>query len=160
MTALKARTAQVSSCVLLIAMLAVGSGARAETTLAATSCHRIHAKGLGQDVGNGTTHAQISGGGLLHGTTQGNLAIIGAAGTVLTVDGTVAFTPNRATLTVHVTGPFDISNGVFSLSGPVISATGRLAGATGILTLGGVENTTTGQFSEEVTGRICVDLGP
>ena len=36
------------------------------------SCHAINTKGAGQDLGGGMTQAQIMGGGLLQGTTQGS----------------------------------------------------------------------------------------
>ena len=44
---------------------------------AAVSCHKINAKGAGQDIGGGITQAQIIGGGLPHGTTQGIFAVTG-----------------------------------------------------------------------------------
>ena len=72
----------------------------------------------------------------------------------------MTFTTNRGTLTVTVTGTFDVSSGAFVSSGPVTASTGKLADATGTLTLNGVENLSTGSFTEEVTGNICVDLAP
>jgi hypothetical protein len=127
---------------------------------AATSCHKIKAKGVGQDLGSGQTVATIKGGGLLQGTTVGNFAITGVSGSVATIEGTVRFTTNRATLIVSVVGTFDVASGEFSASGPVTSATGKLAGTTGNLTLAGVENLSDGSFVEDVTGTICVDLAP
>ena len=127
---------------------------------AATSCHKINAKGEGQDQGNGVTTATILGGGLLHGTTVGNLVITGGAPPVLTIAGTVQFTTRKATLTVTISGDFDVSSGQFSATGPVTAATGKLAGATGSLAFAGIEDLTTGRFVEEVTGEICVDLAP
>ena len=125
---------------------------------AAVSCHKINAKGVGQDLGGGITEARIIGGGLLHGTTQGNFVIVGGAPPVFSISGTVTFTTRQATLTVALTGTFDVSTGAFVTTGPVMSATGKLTGATGTLTLDGIENLTTGKFTEEVSGLICVDL--
>ena len=125
---------------------------------AAVSCHKINAKGVGQDLGGGMTEARIIGGGLLHGTTQGNFVIVGGAPPVFSISGTVTFTTRQATLTVALTGTFDVSTGAFVTTGPVMSATGKLTGATGTLTLDGIENLTTGKFTEEVSGLICVDL--
>ena len=127
---------------------------------AAQSCHKINARGVGQDLGGGKTIARIIGGGLLHGTTEGNFTTTGISGTVASIAGTVEFTTNKATLTVTIAGVFDVSNGEFSASGPVTAATGKLAGAIGTLLLQGVENLTDGTFVEDVIGSICVNLAP
>jgi hypothetical protein len=127
---------------------------------AGVSCHKINAKGVGQDLGGGITEAQIIGGGLLHGTTQGSFAITGGVAPVLSIAGMVTFTTNKATLTVTVTGTFNIATGDFMASGPVAAATGKLAGATGTLVLDGIEDLATGAFVEDVGGLICVDLAP
>jgi hypothetical protein len=126
---------------------------------AAVSCHKINAKGVGQDLGGGVTEARIVGGGLLHGTTQGNFIITGGAPPVFVIGGTVTFTTRQATLTVSLTGTFDVATGAFVTTGPVMSSTGKLAGATGTLTLDGVQDLASGRFTEEVNGLICVDLG-
>ena len=127
---------------------------------AGVSCHKINARGTGQDHGDFTTEAQIRGGGLLQGTTTAAFAPTGQVGTVVSFAGTVTFTTNKATLTVSVTGTLDIATGAFSSSGPVTASTGKLAGATGNLTLNGVENLSTGAFTETIDGQICVDLSP
>jgi hypothetical protein len=127
---------------------------------AAESCHMINAKGVGRDLGGGVTEAQIIGGGLLHGTTEGNLTITGVSGTVASFEGTVEFTTRHGTLTVTVAGTFDTATGAFSASGPVTAATGKLAGATGTLSLEGIQDLSDGTFVEDVTGQICVDLAP
>lgn len=152
---MKTLTRIISLFLILASTLIIFSPAHA-----ATSCHKIKAKGVGQDLGGGQTVATIKGGGLLQGTTVGNFAITGVSGSVATIEGTVTFTTNRATLIVSVVGTFDVASGEFSASGPVTSATGKLAGATGNLTLAGVENLSDGSFVEDVTGTICVDLAP
>jgi hypothetical protein len=127
---------------------------------AATSCHNINAKGVGQDLGGGVTRADIKGGGLLQGTTVGNFAITGIAGTVATIEGIVTFTTNQASLSVTVAGTLDVATGEFDAAGSVTNATGKLAGATGDLVFAGVENLSDGSFVEDVTGSICIDLAP
>jgi hypothetical protein len=150
----------VGRVVLLILFVVVGTLMTVGQARAAVSCHRINAKGVGQDLGSGTTQADIIGGGLLQGTTVGNFVITGFSGTVASIAGTVVFTTNQATLTVTVAGIFDVATGVFSASGTVTSATGKLAGATGTLLLEGIEDLSNGRFLEDVTGTICVDLAP
>ena len=125
---------------------------------AAVSCHKINAKGVGQDLGGGMTEARIVGGGLLQGTTQGSFVITGGAPPVFGIAGTATFTTQQATLTVALSGTFDVGTGAFVSTGPVMSATGKLAGATGTLTIDGTEDLSTGRFTEEVSGLICVDL--
>ena len=67
---------------------------------------------------------------------------------------------NGGTLTVGVTGTFNIATGDFTAAGPVTNSTGKLAGATGELTFTGNENLATGTFTETVDGNICADLAP
>lgn len=79
---------------------------------------------------------------------------------MFTIAGTVVFTTSQATLSVTVTGTFDVSTGEFASTGPVTAATGKLAGATGTLLLEGIEDLSTGAFAEDVSGLVCVDLAP
>src|SRR5262249_34863307 len=116
---------------LSLVVLVVGSPMMAGQVQAAESCHRINAKGVGQDLGGGNTTARIAGGGLLHGTTAGHFEITGGSPPVFSIAGTVTFTTHRGTLTVAVTGTFDVASGAFAASGPVTASTGKLAGATG-----------------------------
>jgi hypothetical protein len=147
----------------LLPLAAVGLATLAFTATApaGVSCHKIDAKGVGQDLGGGNTVANINGGGLLNGTTAGSF-VLGAftPPSTFAIAGTVTFTANNATLTVSVAGSFDVASGAFAASGPVIASTGKLAGATGALSLAGIEDLTTGAFTEDVTGNICVDLSP
>ena len=138
----------------------IGGLAMISQAQAAVSCHKINAKGIGQDLGGGVTTANIKGGGLLNGTTVGNFTITGISPPVASFVGTVEFTVNRATLTVTVAGLLNVVTGEFSASGPVTDATGKLAGATGTLLLDGVEDLSTGSFVEDVTGVVCADLAP
>ena len=119
---------------------------------AAVSCHKIIAKGAGQDLGGGMTQAQIIGGGLLHGTTQGSFTITGGVLPVFSIAGTVMFTTSHATLTVTITGTFDVASGNFVAAGPVTAATGMLSAATGSLLLEGIEDLTTGSSSKTSVG--------
>jgi hypothetical protein len=142
----------------IVAALLVVFGS-AQTAAAAVSCHEISATGVGQDLGNGNTTAQISEGGVLQGTTVGSFVVTDFTGfPVLAIAGTVTFTTNKATLTVSVAGTLDVSTGDFTASGPVSDATGKLSGATGSLMLAGTENLVTGVFTETIAGDICVDL--
>ena len=146
------RTAVRSMFVIAAALVAVG------TAQAGVSCHKINAKGAGQDLGGGNTQAQIIGGGLLQGTTQASFGITGGTPPLFSIAGTVMFTTKHATLTVTVTGTFDIATGKFDASGPVTAATGKLTGATGRLEFEGVQDLPSGKFVEDVRGEICVDL--
>ena len=147
--------------VVLLFLFLIGSALVTVTQAqAAVSCHEIKAKGVGQDLGGGTTVADIIGGGLLQGTTVGHFEITGGTFPVFLIEGTVEFTTNKGTLTVAIAGTFDVSTGEFSASGPVIGATEKLAGATGSLRFEGFQNLSDGSFVEDVTGTICVDLAP
>ena len=145
--------------VLILALL-IGAAAAPAAARGATSCHNINAKGVGQDLGGGRTTAQIIGGGLLNGTTEASFTIIGFSGTVASFEGKIVFTVNKATLTANVSGTLDVATGEFNATTSSISGTGKLAGATGSLSFNGVEDLSTGSFTEDVTGEICADLSP
>jgi hypothetical protein len=146
-----------SIVVLGAAAVAATAGAPAP---AAVSCHKIAARGTGQDLGGGSTTATISDGGLLEGTTAGSLVITGLSGTVASFEGMIVFTVNRATLTATVAGTFDVATGAFSATSSSLAGTGKLAGATGSLALAGVEDLSSGSFTETVTGEVCANLAP
>ena len=120
------RALRVGLCGFLAGMLLLAGSVQAGT--GGESCHRINAKGVGQDLGGGHTTARIIGGGLLHGTTAGAFTI-GGAPPVFAIQGSVVFTTSQATLAVGVSGTFDVSTGAFSASGPVTAATGKLEGS-------------------------------
>jgi len=65
------------------------------------------------------------------------------------------FTTKGGTLTATVSGTFNVLTGAFTASGPVSGGTGNLAGTTGTLTFQGVENLTSGVFTETITGTLC-----
>jgi hypothetical protein len=146
---------------LLLLLAALSLAVVAPTAVvAAVSCHRIDASGVGQDQGGGNTVAQISNGGLLQGTTAAAFTITGLSGTLASFVGTITFTPNRATLAAEVAGTLDLATGAFNATTSSLSGTGKLEGATGSLAFAGVENLLTGTFTEVVAGQVCVDLAP
>ena len=145
--------------VLILTVLALTAGAPA-SALGGTSCHKIDASGVGQDLGAGQTVAQIRDGGLLQGTTAASFEITGFSGSVAAFTGTIVFTTNRGTLIANVAGTLDLATGAFAATTSGLSGTGKLAGVTGSLAFNGVEDLATGTFTETVTGSICLDLVP
>jgi hypothetical protein len=145
----------VCGVLVLLGALMTVSPAQAEV-----SCHVINAKGVGQDTGGGNTTANIIGGGLLHGTNAAHVTITGVSGTVASFVETATFTNQHGTLTVLVTGGIDFTTGQFSASGPVTAATGGLSGATGNISFSGVVSLSSGVFTEDISGALCVDLAP
>ena len=141
-------------------MLLLGALMTITPAQAGVACHLINAKGVGQDLGGGSTTANVIGGGLLQGTIAGSLTITGVSGTVASFVETVTFTNQHGTLTAVVTGAIDVITGQFNASGPVTAATGKLSGATGALSLSGVAHFATAIFTEDITGVVCVDLAP
>src|SRR5712691_8523320 len=135
----------------LVGALVMAGGAQAADD---NGCQPVHAIGVGQDLGGGSTTAVIKHGGLLNGTTVGQFAISGAP-PVFTITGTVVLTTKHGTLSVDLVGTFDVTTGAFSATGPISGGTGNLAGATGALTFTGVENLTTGAFTETIAGTVC-----
>ncbi len=74
---------------------------------------------------------------------------------MLTFAGTIVFTTKHGTLTVDLAGTLNIATGEFNATGPITGGTGKFEGSTGTLTFSGVENLTTGAFTETITGTLC-----
>ena len=145
-------------CATLGSLLVVGAAPAMPTTASEEDeCHRVKAVGVGQDLGGGNTTATISHAGFLNGTTTAHFDITGGTPPVLTFAGTVVFAAKHGTLTVDIAGTFNVATGAFDATGSVRSGTGKFAGATGTLTFSGVEDFSTGAFTETITGRICLD---
>jgi hypothetical protein len=151
---------KVGKAALAVMVLFVAAATAPAAARGAVSCHNINAKGVGQDLGGGQTTAHIIGGGLLQGTTQASFVITGFSGTVASFEGAIVFTVNNATLTAEVSGTLDAATGEFEATTSSVSGTGKLAGASGSLSFSGVEDLSTGSFTEHVTGEICADLSP
>jgi hypothetical protein len=122
-------------------------------------CRAVRARGVGQDLGGGRTTATITRGGILNGTTAAMFGITGGTPPVLTFAGTVVFTTKRGTLTIGIAGTFNVATGAFDASGPVSGGTGRFAGASGMLRLMGVQDLSTGRFTETIRGTLCLADG-
>jgi len=150
----------IASAIRFSVVALIGAMMLVSQAQAGVSCHKINAKGIGQDNGNFTTTANINGGGLLNGTTAAAFTPTGQLGSVVMFEGTVVVTTKQATLTAFVTGGVDLATGKFTSSGPLGDGTGKLFGATGELILTGVEDLSTGRFEETITGSVCVDLSP
>ncbi|ALJ00880.1 hypothetical protein [Rufibacter tibetensis] len=127
-------------------------------TPALKRCHKINAKAEGvvifQHRESIATEADIIGGGLLNGTTRASF--------ILTSFG--SFTGFLQITTKHGKLDFRIYDGYASetefratavaMEG---SGTGKLRGATGVLYLEGVTINANGDFTENITGEICLD---
>src|SRR5438309_11241161 len=137
-------------CVVICALVSAG-GAQAGSE----GCRPVHAIGVGQDLGGGNTAATLSRGGVLNGTTSAHFDITGATGSVLSIAGTLVLTTKHGSVTVSLTGTLDAATGAFTATGPLSGGTGSFAGTTGTLTLTGVENLSTGVFTETVAGTLC-----
>jgi hypothetical protein len=74
------------------------------------------------------------------------------------VAGEVTFTTKQATLTIDLPGTFNVGSGDFIYTGAVTGSSGKPANATGTLTLEGIQDLPTGEFTETIPDVICVDL--
>ena len=147
---------------LVLFSTAVVTAGGAQTTSAAVhhdSCLSVNARAIGQNLGHGRTEATITHAGILNGTTTGQLEITGGTPPLFTVVGTGVLTTHHGTLTVSVVGTFNAVTGVFEATGQVVHGTGIFAGATGTLTFVGVEDLTSGRFTQTITGTVCLPHG-
>ena len=145
----------------LLAAAVVTAGGAPTTSAAAPhdSCLSVNARAIGQNLGHGQTQATITHAGILNGTTTGQLQITGGTPPLLTVVGTGVLTTHYGTLTVDLAGTFNTATGVFQATGQIVHGTGMLAGATGVLTFVGLEDLTSGRFTQTITGTVCLAHG-
>ena len=146
--------------VLLAATVVTAAGAQLATAAVQhDSCLSVDARAIGQNLGHGRTTSTIFHAGILNGTTTGQLEVTGGTPPVLTLVGTGVLTTNHGTLTVSTVGTFNGATGAFEATGQVVHGTGVFAGATGALTFVGVEDLTSGSFTQTVTGTVCLAHG-
>jgi hypothetical protein len=122
-------------------------------------CVPVRAHGVGQDLGNGATEATITIHDVVLGMTHAMFTPTSETTTSLTFDGPIVFTPQLSsvgTLTAQVTGGFDLVTGEFHASSTSITGTGLLGHVGGHISIAGTENLTTGSFTEELSGTLCL----
>jgi len=145
--------------VLVLLSAAVVTAGGAQTATAAgehDSCLSVNALAIGQDLGHGRTTSTIVHAGILNGTTDAQLQITGGTPPVVTLAGTGVLTTNHGTLTVSIVGTFNQATGALEATGHVVGGTGVFANATGVLMFVGVEDLTTGSFTNTITGTVCL----
>jgi hypothetical protein len=149
-----------SRCSLLAALAASCAVLATDATAAVPRgvgpvCVPILATGVGQDLGGGVTEATISVAGIAVGQTKASFTTMGVSGTVASFAGPIVFTSRAGTLTAQSTGSLDTTTGDFRTTSTNLTGTGLLWGITGDVTLAGMENLTTGRFTETITGSLC-----
>jgi hypothetical protein len=143
--------------VLLSAAVVTAGGAQTATAAVHDdSCLSVNAQAIGQNLGGGRTTSTIVHAGILNGTTEAQLEITGGTPPVLTLVGTGVLTTNHGTLTLSITGTFNQATGAFEATGHVVAGTGVFAHATGVLMFVGVEDLTSGSFTNTITGTVCL----
>lgn len=120
-------------------------------------CRALHATGTGTDNGDGTTTATLYQGKREAGSSEGSLVpgVPGADG-LLPFTGTIVLTTWKGSLVAQVEGTFDTVTGEFAAKTSDIAGKGPLKNATGKLRIAGVQDLTTGTFTEVVHARVCV----
>ena len=118
-------------------------------------CAPIVASGVGQDLGAGQTTATISSHGVRLGTSTATFTTTGLDGTVASFAGDIVIATAVGNLTAPVTGTLDVATGAFTSSSTTVTGSGALRSLSGSLTFVGVENLTSGSFTETITGRLC-----
>ncbi len=146
------RTPVLNSLFVVIGVLAPAP------VLAGEVCIPIDTKATGAFTGPTTTASQITGGGILHGTTTAELEITGViAPGVVSFDGTLVLTTKHGTLTLFFfDGVFDLLTGEFSADSVVVGGTGRFDGASGGLFFHGFTFPDGTFIDDEISGEICV----
>jgi hypothetical protein len=155
-TARRALPGAVLAALVTAASSVVAAPAEADAA-SATFCVPVLAKATGQDLGGGETRATLRFAGIAFATSHATFTTTSVVGAVAYFAGPIVLTPalGRDTLTALVTGSVDTSTGAFRATSSTVTGTGQLAGASGQLTFAGLENLSTGAFTETVSGRLC-----
>jgi hypothetical protein len=148
------RSSLLAGLVVSCALLATDAST-AVARSAGVVCVPVLATGAGQDLGGGATEATISIGRVVLGQTKASLMTTGISGTMASFAGPITFSSSAGTLAAQSTGSLDVTTGSFRTIATDITGTGLLRGVTGQVTLVGLENLTTGSFTETITGRLC-----
>ena len=138
-----------------IAALPVGAAQASPPRSAHKACAPIRAAGVGHDLGGGMTTATISSHGIVLGHTHASFTMGAITGTSASFTGPIVFSSSVGSLTADVAGSFDVSSGAFRATSQSITGTGLLRRVTGRVTIHGLENLSTGSFTETITGRLC-----
>ena len=102
------------------------------------------------------TTATISSHGIVLGHTHASFTMGPITGTSASFSGPIVFTSDLGSLTANVAGAFDVSTGAFHATSQSVTGTGLLRRVTGRVTIDGLENLSTGSFTETIAGRLCV----
>ena len=124
-------------------------------------CLSLLATGSGQDLGGGSTAATIFVRGHPVADTTATFTITGVADGVATFTGPIVFTPRQldGNLVAQVTGTLDLTSGAFTATSTSVTGTGKLSGVTGSVRIKGVQDLTTGVFTETLRLRLCGPIG-
>lgn len=118
-------------------------------------CIPVSASGVGQDLGGGRTTATISSAGVRLGTSSATFTTTGMNGPVARFAGDIVISTAIGSLTAPVTGRLDVTTGTFTSTSRTVTGSGALRWVSGTLRFHGVENLTSGAFTETITGRLC-----
>jgi hypothetical protein len=145
----------------LVCSLVLPMGTAQGASTRATVCLPFTATGEGQDLGAGRTTATISVGDYRIGSTEAAFTITGVTGTIASFEGPLTFQPDgvRGTLIAQLGGTVDVATGRFSATSTSVSGTQRLTRVTGDVQIEGVQDLSSGAFTETLTGRICIAGG-
>jgi hypothetical protein len=113
-------------------------------------CVPVKAQGAGHDNGDLTTDARITTHGILLGTTHAEFQPTDTGFT-----GPIVFTTRIGTLTAVVDGSFLATPGAFAAQSNSVTGTGAFRGVTGDIHIEGLEDLSSFDFTETITGRLC-----
>ena len=145
-------------CAVALVVGGPGTSGAAPARAPARICAPIVASGVGQDLGGGQTTATISSHGVRLGTSKATFTTTGLDGIVASFAGDIVITTAVGALTAPVTGTLDVTTGMFSSSSTTVTGSGALKSLRGELTFTGVENLTSGVFTETITGLLCSSI--
>ena len=144
---------------LLLSSLVVTGVLAAGVTNAAASvkvCLPVLAHGVGHDNGDFTTDATISSLGFMVGTSHAEFMPTDSPPDRQNFAGTITFTTALGKLYAPVAGSFFPTGEFTARSNKSVSGTGLLRGVTGMLDIRGTEDFQTFDFTEKITGRLCL----
>ncbi len=128
-------------------------------------CVPVRAVGVGQDNGVNaqgqlTTTGTVLVGGVEVATSQATFTPGTQSATALSFSGPIVLASevDASMLTAEVNGSVDLSTGKFTATSTSVTGTGVISGISGHLRFKGRENLGTGEFQENISGKLCATV--
>lgn len=131
-------------------------GGEGSDSLDEGECVHVNSPSSGVATSETTTVAEIFCG-ILKGTTAGSFEFTRVVDNIVTFIGSLVVTTDSGWVAFDIEATTEVveNTSTYESTGTVAEGTGIYAGATGVVRIDGVQDLTTGEFTQTVVGEIC-----